>query len=620
VGDLRGIISKLDYLERLGVDTVWLSPVYRSTNYDNGYDISDYLDIDPSFGTLADWEDLRDGLHARGMKLIMDLVVNHSSDAHPWFQQETRRKVLARVLAEARSRAAAAGEDAELRFVARVGAALRRESQPKGLTTAGCAEALAAIAAFRRDSAAPLPDGYPPAATQLDFLARTELGTRAQRAEALAHPIDFYIWREVPNNWTSVFGGPAWRRVDATGLHYLAEFTEHQPDFNWANPSLRAAIRGMVHTWIERGVDGFRMDVIDFIAKDPAFPDEPDAVVGANGTGMRYYADHPDVHPYLRELVAELRQRGLLTVGETPAITAEAAVRYTAPEHKELDQVFLFDHLDIDRPAGRWSVGKFELGALKRVLAAQQTTVHGRGWLANYLENHDQTRIVSRFGNDARYRAASAKMLATLLFTLEGTPYIYQGQELGMTNTRFRSRDDIDDIEALNFHDAAVAAGRSPEEVLAAISANSRDNTRTPMQWSAAPHAGFSARAPWLSVNGNYAEVNAADAVADSTSPFHTYRQLIALRRDNDVLLYGAFALLWPEHPNLLAYTRTLGDRTVWVLLNFSDRPQTLPEGDAALSGATRVLFDTEAASVTALLAPLRPYEGRVLADRGATS
>ncbi|HET6343894.1 MAG TPA: alpha-glucosidase [Myxococcota bacterium] len=614
VGDLRGITSKIDYLQRLGVDAVWLSPVYRSPNYDNGYDISDYLDIDPSFGTLADWEALRDTLHARGMKLIMDLVVNHTSDSHPWFLQEQRLKTLERQLGILAPPASDAGR--AVAFGTAVGTLLHGGAPAVDtMVDAPYEAARKLVASFRAESARALPAGYPSLEAQLGRLGDKLFGNASQRRAALAENHDFYIWREHANNWTSLFGGPAWHAVEPTGLYYMAEFSVHQPDLNWANPAVRKAISTMVHTWIERGVDGFRMDVIDFIAKDHSFPDAQGPKPPKGGFGMEHFVNRAEAHAYVRELVREIRQRGLQTVGEVPGVSPAQAVDYTAPERAELGEVFLFGHVSVDRPADRWDTSPFVLTALKTEIAAQQRAIHGRGWIANYLENHDQVRVVSRFGDPVRFRVESSKMLATLLFTLEGRPYIYQGQEIGMTDTIFREASDIRDVEARNFYVEATATGMDPNAALRVVTARSRDNTRTPMQWNASANAGFSSHTPWLAVNTNYPSVNVDQAVADAASPWHVYEKLIHLRRDNDVLVYGAFDLLWPEHERVMAYTRKLGKRTAWVLLNFSGEAQPLPSGDRALDGAKRVLFDTygPAAPTDAL----RPFEARILVNEG---
>lgn len=605
IGDLRGVTEHLDYLKNLGVDVVWLSPVYQSPQVDNGYDISDYLAIDPTFGTLADWQKLRDGLHARRMKLVMDLVVNHSSEQHPWFVHEVRLKRLQHTLLTMKD--SLEGER-QKQFVHALRSILNdQNTQPTvpGLE-ALLTEAYAAIATFRVDSK-PLPDGYPTLGAQLHNLAVALSCQPRVRAQAEANNLDFYIWHAQPNNWTSHFGGPAWHAVEGTGVCYLADFAPQQPDFNWTNPLMRAAIRAMIHTWIERGVDGFRMDVIDFIAKDPTFPDDPEG--GEVGAGARFYIDRPQTHVYVRELVQELRDCGLITVGEVPGVSAAGAVQYTQPDRAELDQVFLFDHVSVDHPNGRFNGGTFHLADLKRVLQEQQNTLHARGWLANYLENHDQVRVVSRFGDDTNHRVASAKMLATLLFTLEGTPYIYQGQEIGMTNKRFDSLDQLRDVESLNYYARATAAGMDVNTVMQNISAHARDNVRTPMQWNGGMNAGFSAGKPWMDVNDNYTSINVYQSLIDQNSPWYTYRDLIALRRGNDVLLYGDFQLLWPDAPRILAFTRTLDEQKLTVLLNFSGRSQKLPD---RLPQGMRLLYGT-ATNAPRPDAPLAPFEARIL-------
>ena len=420
IGDLPGILDRLDYLSALGVDVLWLSPVYPSPQDDNGYDISDYQDVDPVFGTLADFDALLAAVHERGMKLVMDLVVNHTSDEHPWFEE---------------SRAS-------------------RDSPKR----------------------------------------------------------DWYWWRPEPaNDWSSFFSGSVWEPDPATGEHYLHLFSRKQPDLNWENPEVREAIYSMMRWWLDRGVDGFRMDVINFISKDP---------------GLEYYESGPRIHEFLQEMHREVfaGRDGLLTVGEMPGVTLEHAQRYTDPANGEVDMVFQFEHVDIDHGASKWEVHPLRLTDLKRSFGRWQRGLAERGWNSLYWNNHDQPRIVSRFGDDGAYRVRSAKLLGTVLHLHRGTPYVYQGEELGMTNAPFARIDDFRDIESLNHYAERVAAGRDPAAVLDTMRAMSRDNARTPMQWDASPHAGFTTGTPWIPVNPNHAEINAAAAVADPDSVFHHYR------------------------------------------------------------------------------------------------
>lgn len=468
VGDLRGIIEKLDYLAELGVDVIWLSPVYQSPNDDNGYDISDYQAIAAEYGTLTDWEELLAGLHGRGMRLLMDLVVNHTSDEHRWFVESRKAK-----------------------------------DNP-----------------YR----------------------------------------DYYVWRpgvngREPNNWASFFSGSAWQYDAQSDEYYLHLFSKKQPDLNWENPAVRAEIYAMMHWWLQKGIDGFRMDVINLISKVPGLPDAP------AGDGRRYqFGGVHFVHgPRLREFLEEMQREVLskydiFTVGEMPMVTTEHAIDITHEETGHLNMLFQFEHMDLDSlPGGsKWDLQPWSLGDLKRTMSRWQKDLEQGGWNSLYLSNHDQPRTVSRFGNDGEYRVESAKLLATFLHTLRGTPYIYQGEELGMTNVHFASIEEYRDIETLNMYREAVEErGADPQQVLAAIHVKGRDNARTPMQWDASANAGFSSGAPWLKLNPNYPAINAAEALADPNSVFHYYRQLIRLRKAHPVIVYGTYELLLAEHPEL---------------------------------------------------------------------
>lgn len=558
VGDLRGIISRLDYLHSLGVDVVWLSPIYRSPQDDNGYDISDYEDIDPTFGTPADLDELIAGLHARGMRLVMDLVVNHSSDEHAWF-------------AESRS-----GKDSARR------------------------------------------DWYwwrPPRAGSVGGEPGAE-----------------------PTSWHSFFSGSTWEWDASSGEYYLHLFSRKQPDLNWENPEVRQAVYAMMRRWVARGVDGFRMDVINLISKAVGPDGElPDGVTEVGTTrftdGSPFYANGPRLEEYLAEMHREVLAAGtrdgepLLTVGEMPGVTLELARSVTDPAHHQLDMVFTFEHMGVDHgPDGKWGLRPLHLPDLKANLAAWEEGLADAGWNSLYWNNHDQPRIVSRWGDDsAEHRVASAKTLGTVLHLLRGTPYVYQGEELGMTNVGWSRIEDYRDIETLNFYRESVAGGASDGEVMAGIGPVSRDNARTPMQWDATAHAGFTTGAPWLSVNPAYVEINAAAAVADEGSVFHHYRHLIELRHTLDVVVDGRFALLAPEHEQVFAYTRSTEQEVLLVVANMSSEPAelALPGMAAALAG--RPLLTTHGAPPAGRwddgdMVSLAPWESRVYLARVAGS
>jgi oligo-1,6-glucosidase len=533
IGDLRGIIRKLDYLEELGVNVVWLCPVYKSPNDDNGYDISDYRNIMDEFGTLADWEELLAGLHQRGIKLVMDLVVNHTSDEHPWFLESRKSK-----------------------------------DNP-----------------YR----------------------------------------DYYIWRppvdgREPNNWASHFGGSAWQYDEATGEYYLHLFSRKQPDLNWENPRVRAEVYEMMEWWLQKGVDGFRMDVINMISKVSGLPDAPVLTPDRYQYGGRNFINGPRLLEYLHEMKRNvLSKYNILTVGETPLVTTRKAIEITHEETGVLNMVFQFEHmrLDADRGAGssRRSVKPWRLAGLKRVMTRWQKDLEDKGWNSIYLTNHDHPRAVSRFGDDGRYRVESAKMLATLTLMLQGTPYIYQGEEIGMTNVAFESIADYRDIEALNmYHELVEEKGFDPQTVLATLHAKSRDNARTPMQWDDGLHAGFTSGSPWIKVNPNYREINVKQAAADPGSIFWYYHRLIRLRQENPVVVYGVYDLILEDHEAIYAFTRTLeGDRLL-VILNFTDgMPIFALPADIQLSGKELLISNYEidpAEDIRQLT--LRPFEARV--------
>jgi oligo-1,6-glucosidase len=523
IGDLGGIRAHLDHLEALGAGVLWLSPIYPSPQDDNGYDISDYQDIDPTFGTLADFDALLADLHARGMRLIMDLVVNHTSDEHPWF-------------VESRS----------------------SRDNPKR---------------------------------------------------------DWYWWRKEPNNWTSAFSGSAWDLDEATGEYYLHLFSRKQPDLNWENPEVREAVYSMMNWWLDRGVDGFRMDVINMISKDPALPDGSTGEGGWRRAGGEHYISGPRIHEFLQEMHREVFEGrdALLNVGEMPGVTIEEAKEFTDPARRELDMVFQFEHVNLDQRGVKWDSFPLRLGDLKASFGRWQEGLQEVGWNSLYWNNHDQPRIVSRWGDDGEHRVRSAKLLGTLLHLHRGTPYVYQGEELGMTNVPFGSIEAFRDIESLNHYAEAVGAGEDPETVLAAMRPMSRDNARTPMQWDDSPHAGFTTGEPWIPVNPNHAEINAREAVADPDSVFHHYRRLIELRRDEPAVAHGDFTMLLEDDPQVYAYTRRLGDTELLVVANVSGEPASaegVPDAER-WADAELLIANVQARGQTPSLR-LEPWEARV--------
>ena len=507
VGDLKGITSKLDYLAELGIDGVWLSPVFASPQADNGYDISDYCAIDPMFGPMEDMDELIGEAKKRGISIIMDLVLNHSSDEHPWFIE-----------------------------------AKKSRDNPYH---------------------------------------------------------DYYVWRDgepgcPPNDMRACFGGSAWTYVPEIGQYYFHQFAVKQPDLNWENPQLRRELYRCIRFWVEKGVEGFRLDVIDQIAK------EPDRFITGNG---------PRLHEFLRELSAEaFCEEGLVTVGEAWGANVERARLYSAPDASEMSMVFQFEHICLDNQPGgeKWDVAKLHLPALKRCMERWQQGLCGTGWNSLFMDNHDLPRIVSRWGDDKQYRVESAKMLATMLHGMQGTPYVYQGEELGMTNIRLPIEQYVD-LETLNVYEERTAAGYAPEDVMASIWARSRDNARTPMQWNAQANAGFTTGKPWLSVNPNYTQINAEAAMGDPDSVFHYYKKLIALRKALPVFRDGTFTLLCPEDEKVFAYTRDTDAAHMLVVCNFTGEEAAfdMPE---AFNGAKTLLSNYKDEAPM-----LRPYEARVL-------
>lgn len=486
IGDLKGITSRLDYLKELGVNVVWLSPCYQSPNHDMGYDVSDYRDILPEFGTRDDWKEMLREMHSRGIKLVMDLVVNHCSDEHPWF-------------VESRS----------------------SRDNPKR---------------------------------------------------------DFFYWRDgrdgntkPPNNWTSYFSGPAWEFDEETKQWYLHLFTKKQPDLNWENEEVRREVYDLMKFWLDLGVDGFRMDVISLISEPPGLPDGDDH--GQMLVGPDQYAHGPREHEFLQEMHREvLSKYNIMTVGECAFVTIEEANKYTDSERNELNMVFQFDLMDVD--AGEWSKWfprEWKLSEFKAIQTKWQTQLGIRCWNSLFLSNHDQPRPVSRFGNDSdEWRVISAKMLATMNHTLRGTPYIYQGEEIAMTNVQFDRIDDFRDVEIFNLWRKYVVTGKlDPKTTLAAINKIGRDNARTPFQWDTSTNAGFTTGTPWIRVNPNYTKINASAALADPDSVFHYYKRLIQLRHEYPIIVYGDYTIYLPEDEHLYVYTRQLDGHLLFVALNF---------------------------------------------------
>ena len=532
VGDLRGIIQKLDYLKELGVDVVWLSPVYKSPNDDNGYDISNYQDIMTEFGTLDDWDEMLDAMHKRDIKLVMDLVVNHTSDEHPWFRE-----------------------------------ARKSRDNP-----------------YR----------------------------------------DYYIWRPAeegkePNNWAAFFGGSAWQYDELTGEYYFHLFTKKQPDLNWENPKVREEVYSMMEWWLQKGIDGFRMDVINMISKAPGLPDAPVAGNNRYQWGGRYFINGPRLMEFLMEMKGRvLSKYDLLTVGETAFVTTGDAIMIANEEIGALSMVFQFEHMGLDSASGedsRRSLRPWKLLDLKAVMSRWQKHLEDRAWNSNYLSNHDQPRAASRFGNDRQFRVESAKLLGTFIHMLQGTPYIYQGEEIGMTNVAFDSIEDYRDVETLNFYKEAVEEkGDDPQEILKILHAKSRDNARTPMQWDAGDQAGFTTGTPWIKVNPNYTDINVSQALEDHDSVFYYYRKLIQLRKQHPLIVYGKYDLILPEHEQIYAFTRTMDNERLLVILNFSTESPVfhLPE-DISFTTADLLIGNYKVdAPENIHQITLRPYEARV--------
>ena len=531
IGDLNGITSKLDYLKELGVDVIWLSPVYKSPNDDNGYDISDYQDIMDEFGTMEDFDRMLATAHEKGIKIMMDLVVNHTSDEHKWFI-ESRKS--------------------------------------------------------------------------------TDNPYR-----------DYYIWRpakedgSLPNNWGSCFSGPAWEYDKTTDMYFLHLFSKKQPDLNWDNPAVRQEVFDMMNWWLEKGVDGFRMDVISLISKEQ--PELPDKEPGINGYAtFNVSANGPHVHEYLQEMRQKaLNNADTITVGECSGVTLEEAKKYARSDEKELNMVFQFEHMDVDsdEKAGKWTTRKMDLRDLKKILTRWQKGLQDIAWNSLYWENHDQPRSVSRFGNDSdEYREISAKMLATCIHMMQGTPYVYQGEELGMTNCPFNTLENFRDLESINaFHELTEQGKMTEEEMMAAIGYKGRDNARTPMQWDDSANAGFSGAdaTPWIMVNPNYTKINAKDQVSREDSVFKYYQKLIKLRHESDLIVYGTYDLILDDDKDIYAYIRTLGDEKLIVYCNFSENTREVELPEEFTDG--KILISNYNDAKVSEKITLRPYEAIVI-------
>lgn len=517
-GDLQGIIQRLDYLQQLGVDALWLTPIYSSPQIDNGYDIADYYAIDPAFGSMADFEQLVSACQQRGLHIIMDMVFNHTSTEHIWFKTAQR--------------------DPHSRFR------------------------------------------------------------------------DFYIWRDPvngqePNNWQSKFGGNAWAFDQNSGQYYLHLFSEQQADLNWENPEVRAEIKKVLHFWADKGVDGFRLDVINLISKQQDFCDD------LTGDGRRFYTDGPRVHDYLQELSRDVFvPRHCMTVGEMSSTTLAHCQQYSQQDGRELSMVFNFHHLKVDYPNGeKWQLAAPDFIELKKIFAEWQNGLHQQGWSALFWCNHDQPRIVSRFGHEGEYREKSAKMLATVLHMLQGTPYIYQGEEIGMTNPHFTQIDDYRDVESLNLYLAHQAQGVATEETLQTLAARSRDNSRTPMQWDTSTGAGFSQGTPWIPLSDNHAQINVTNALADKASVFYHYQQLIQLRKQYPIIAEGNFQDLLPNHPTLWCYQRQHGKQKLLVVANLSATETALELPDTWQHTDSQCLIHNETSLPELCNRNLKPYE-----------
>ena len=529
-GDIQGIIKRLDYLKKLGVDVIWLTPIYASPQKDNGYDISDYYSIHPEYGNMNDFDQLLTEAHDKGIKVIMDIVVNHTSTEHEWFKQ------------------ASSSKDNPYR--------------------------------------------------------------------------DFYIWKDgkedglEPTNWQSKFGGNAWKYDEKTDQYYLHLFDVTQADLNWENEKVREEVYKMMHFWFKKGVDGFRLDVINLISKDQSFPDDDGTI--APGDGRKFYTDGPRVHEFIHEMNKEVfSQYDSLTVGEMSSTTLDHCVKYTNPDREELSMTFNFHHLKVDYPNGeKWEIGEMDFLQLKNILSKWQVgMIEGGGWNALFWCNHDQPRVVTRYGNDGKFHNESAKMLATTIHMMQGTPYIYQGEEFGMTDPKFTSIDQYRDVESLNMYEILKEKGKSEEEVLEILRRKSRDNSRTPVQWNGEKNAGFTTGTPWIETATNYTEINAENAVKDQNSIFYHYQKLIQLRKEYDIITEGNYELLVPEDESVFAYTRSTEKEQLIVINNFYEKETVfqLPNHIKIDGKQSSILVAnyTDSPSLTKEI-KLRPYESIV--------
>jgi trehalose-6-phosphate hydrolase len=515
-GDLRGVTYRLDYLKTLGVDAIWLTPFYVSPQVDNGYDVANYTAIDPAYGTLDDFDELVAEAKARGIRIVLDMVLNHSSTQHAWFRES-----------------------------------LNKESPYR----------------------------------------------------------EFYIWRDgepgtPPNNWRSKFGGNAWQWHAESEQYYLHLFAPEQADLNWENPAVRAELKKVCEFWADRGVDGLRLDVVNLISKDQAFPSDPD------GDGRRFYTDGPRAHEFLQEMSRDVfTPRELMTVGEMSSTSLENCQQYAALDGRELSMTFNFHHLKVDYPGGeKWTLAKPDYVALKALFSHWQQGMHNRAWNALFWCNHDQPRIVSRFGDEGEYRLPAAKMLAMVLHGMQGTPYVYQGEEIGMTNPHFTQITDYRDVESHNMFAERLAQGQDAQTLLAILASKSRDNSRTPMQWNGEAHGGFTTGTPWIALCDNYEAINVDTALNDPDSVFYTYQQLIALRKTTPILTWGDYQDLLPDHPSLWCYRRQWKGQTLLVVANLSAELQRW-QPDAAHGDWTALISNYEEVASAPSEMMLRPFE-----------
>ena len=528
IGDLRGIIEKLDYLKELGIDIIWLNPIYKSPNDDNGYDISDYRDIMDEFGTMDDFNEFLSEMHKRGIRLVMDLVVNHSSDEHKWFIESRKSK-----------------------------------DNP-----------------YR----------------------------------------DYYIWRKgvdgnPPNNWGSFFSGSAWQYDETTDEYYLHIFSKKQPDLNWENEKVRKEVYDMMSFWFDKGIDGFRMDVINFISKVPGLPNGEKSEDQLYGNAFPYIANGPRVHEFLKEMNKEvLSKYDIMTVGEAPGVTPEIGDLYVGEDRHELNMLFQFEHVDVGTGTSKWDVRPWKLTQFKKIMSKWQEELNGKGWNSLYLNNHDQPRPVSRFGNDKKYRVESAKMLGTMLHMMQGTPYIYQGEELGMTNVKF-SIEEYRDLEIINAYNELVKGSLMNEEkFMEGVYLRGRDNARTPMQWDASDNAGFTTGTPWIRLNPNYVDINVKNALKDKSSIFYYYQKLIKLRKENSIIVYGEYEEILRESESIFAYVRSFENEKLLVILNFYEPEIEFVLPEAINFNSKELLISNYKVDENEDIKniKLRPYEARV--------